>query len=112
MNEPLRPRTGGQILIDQLRIHGVDMAFGVPGESYLAALDAMFEARARKSLGSTPAKFLERDVVGDLRHRVHRLACRTGAIVSDRPIRCCAQCNGSALSHARRPPRARRSRAT
>ena len=35
------PRTGGQILADQLRIHGVDLAFGVPGESYLALLDAM-----------------------------------------------------------------------
>jgi acetolactate synthase I/II/III large subunit len=45
MNEPLRARSGGQILIDQLKIHGVDMAFGVPGESYLAALDALFEAR-------------------------------------------------------------------
>ncbi len=40
-------RTGGQILIDQLLIHGVDMAFGVPGESYLAALDALYEARNR-----------------------------------------------------------------
>ena len=45
MTEPLRRRTGGQILIDQLKIHGVDLAFGVPGESYLAALDALFEAR-------------------------------------------------------------------
>ncbi len=47
MTEPLRRRSGGQILIDQLKIHGVDMAFGVPGESYLAALDALFEARNR-----------------------------------------------------------------
>ena len=39
----LRPRTGGQILADQLRIHGVDMAFGVPGESYLALLDALVD---------------------------------------------------------------------
>jgi acetolactate synthase I/II/III large subunit len=45
MTEPLRPRTGGQILIDQLKIHGVDLVFGVPGESYLAALDALFEVR-------------------------------------------------------------------
>ena len=45
MTEPLRRRTGGQILVDQLKIHGVDMAFGVPGESYLAALDALFEER-------------------------------------------------------------------
>ena len=37
-------RSGGQILVDQLRIHGVDMAFGVPGESYLAVLDALHDA--------------------------------------------------------------------
>jgi acetolactate synthase-1/2/3 large subunit len=39
------PRTGGQVLVDQLRIHGVDMAFCVPGESYLATLDALHGAR-------------------------------------------------------------------
>ena len=39
------PRTGGQILADQLRIHGVELAFGVPGESYLALLDAMHDHR-------------------------------------------------------------------
>ena len=37
-------RTGGQVLIDQLKIHGVDIAFCVPGESYLAALDALHDA--------------------------------------------------------------------
>src|SRR5215475_10118816 len=45
MNDTPRRRTGGQILIDQLKIHGADLAFGVPGESYLAALDALYEAR-------------------------------------------------------------------
>ena len=35
------PRTGGRILVDQLHRHGVRMAFCVPGESYLAALDAL-----------------------------------------------------------------------
>src|SRR5471030_1607296 len=35
-------RTGGEILIDQLAIHGVRHAFCVPGESYLAALDAFY----------------------------------------------------------------------
>ena len=45
MNDTPRRRTGGQILIDQLKIHGVDLAFGVPGESYLAALDALYDAR-------------------------------------------------------------------
>jgi acetolactate synthase I/II/III large subunit len=37
-------RTGGQILIDQLKIHGTRAAFCVPGESYLAALDALHDA--------------------------------------------------------------------
>lgn len=37
-------RTGGQILIDALRINGADTIYGVPGESYLAALDALHDA--------------------------------------------------------------------
>ena len=37
-------RTGGQILVDQLVRKGVDRAFCVPGESYLAALDALYDA--------------------------------------------------------------------
>ena len=36
-------RTGGQVLVDQLRVHGVDKVFCVPGESYLAALDAFHD---------------------------------------------------------------------
>jgi acetolactate synthase I/II/III large subunit len=40
-------RTGGQILVDQLEIHGVEMAFGVPGESYLALLDALYDSEIR-----------------------------------------------------------------
>ena len=39
-------RTGGQILVDQLAIHGVRAVFCVPGESYLAALDAFHDATA------------------------------------------------------------------
>jgi len=39
-----RARTGGQLLIDALRVHGADLAFGVPGESYLAVLDAFHDA--------------------------------------------------------------------
>jgi acetolactate synthase-1/2/3 large subunit len=35
------PRNGGQILIDQLVVQGVARAYCVPGESYLAALDAL-----------------------------------------------------------------------
>ena len=37
-------RTGGQLLVDALKVHGVDHVFGVPGESYLAALDAFHDA--------------------------------------------------------------------
>ena len=46
-NAPTNQRTGGQILVDQLRIHGTDMAFGVPGESYLAVLDALHDSPVR-----------------------------------------------------------------
>jgi acetolactate synthase-1/2/3 large subunit len=38
-------RTGGEALIEALKIHGADHAFCVPGESYLAALDALYGAR-------------------------------------------------------------------
>ncbi len=44
MNSTPNTRTGGQILIDQLLVHGVDHLFCVPGESYLAALDALHDA--------------------------------------------------------------------
>ncbi len=41
-----KERTGGQILVDALKVHGTDTVFCVPGESYLAALDAFFGANA------------------------------------------------------------------
>lgn len=37
-------RTGGQILVDGLRANGCGVVFGVPGESYLPALDALCDA--------------------------------------------------------------------
>ena len=40
-------RTGGEILVDQLLLHGVDTIYGVPGESYLAALDALHDRPIR-----------------------------------------------------------------
>ena len=36
-------RTGGQVLVDALKINGAEVIFGVPGESYLAALDAIHD---------------------------------------------------------------------
>ena len=38
-------RTAGQVLVDSLRLHGVDRVFCVPGESYLAVLDALHDAQ-------------------------------------------------------------------
>ena len=38
------PRTGGQILVQQLITHGVQQLYCVPGESYLAVLDALHDA--------------------------------------------------------------------
>src|SRR6185295_6734195 len=45
MSERTNRRTGGQLLVDALKVHGVDLAFCVPGESYLAVLDALYDAR-------------------------------------------------------------------
>jgi acetolactate synthase-1/2/3 large subunit len=48
-SSPTNPshRTGGQILVDQLRIHGIDHVFCVPGESYLAVLDALHDSKIK-----------------------------------------------------------------
>ncbi len=43
-------RTGGQILVDQLLIHGATDAFCVPGESYLAVLDALHDASMKVTI--------------------------------------------------------------
>ena len=40
-------RTGGQILVDQLELNGVDLAFCLPGESYLPVLDALYDSPIR-----------------------------------------------------------------
>ncbi|HEY6601188.1 MAG TPA: thiamine pyrophosphate-binding protein, partial [Xanthobacteraceae bacterium] len=36
-------RTAGEVLIDQLVVHGARHVFCVPGESYIAALDAFYD---------------------------------------------------------------------
>ncbi len=40
-------RHGGKLLVDQLIAHGADTAFCVPGESYIALLDGLYEAPIR-----------------------------------------------------------------
>ena len=39
------PRTAARVLVDCLLAQGVTTAFGVPGESYLAVLDALHDVR-------------------------------------------------------------------
>ncbi|WP_422074441.1 thiamine pyrophosphate-binding protein [Tranquillimonas rosea] len=43
-------RTGGQVLVDQLLLHGAGCAYCVPGESYLEVLDALHDAGDRFTL--------------------------------------------------------------
>ena len=40
-------RTAARILVDQLLVHGVDTAYCVPGESYIAVLDAIGQSGIR-----------------------------------------------------------------
>ena len=42
--------TGGELVVQSLITHGVERAFCVPGESYLAVLDALYEVRDRVDL--------------------------------------------------------------
>jgi acetolactate synthase-1/2/3 large subunit len=44
MSDTPNSRTGGQILVDALRVHGADHVFCVAGESYLEVLDAFVDA--------------------------------------------------------------------
>ena len=44
-------RHGGQVLVDQLKIQGVDRVFCVPGESYLAALDGLYDSGIETVIG-------------------------------------------------------------
>jgi len=43
-------RHGGQILIDQLALNGIDRVFCVPGESYLAALDGLYQSNSMETI--------------------------------------------------------------
>eukprot|EP01035_Chromulina_nebulosa_P048934 gene48934-66441_t len=46
-SSPPAARLGGHLLVEALIAQGVDTAFGVPGESYLAALDGFHEHRGQ-----------------------------------------------------------------
>ena len=96
-------RTGGQILVDQLLVHGVDHIFCVPGESYLAALDALHDASinvtvCRQEGGAAmmaealwqahrPARHLLRDARPRRHQCVARPAHRQAGFDADDPVR-------------------------
>ena len=40
-------RHGGKLLVDQLVVHGADTVFSVPGESFLAVLDGLYDSPIR-----------------------------------------------------------------
>jgi acetolactate synthase-1/2/3 large subunit len=40
-------RTGGRLIADQLAVHGTELAFCVPGESYIALLDGLYSSPIR-----------------------------------------------------------------
>jgi acetolactate synthase I/II/III large subunit len=61
-------RSGGRILVDALRAHGTERIFCVPGESYLAVLDALYE---------TPEIEL---IVGRMEASTANMACAHGAL--------------------------------
>jgi acetolactate synthase I/II/III large subunit len=61
-------RTGGRILVDQLVRQGADLVFCVPGESYLAALDALHD---------TPSIRL---IVGRMEAGTANMACAHGQL--------------------------------
>jgi acetolactate synthase-1/2/3 large subunit len=44
VNQQSISRTGGQVLIDGLKVNSVDRVFCIPGESFLAALDALYDS--------------------------------------------------------------------
>ena len=66
-------RTGGQALIEALKIHGTTHAFCVPGESYLAVLDALYDAQRHDKAHHLPSGRRGRQHGGSFR-QAHRQA--------------------------------------
>jgi len=57
-SSPTLTRSGGQLIVDALQIHGVDTIFGVPGESYLPVLDALHEHKNNPGNIKAPIRFI------------------------------------------------------
>ena len=50
MSDIAASRNGGRILVDALKINGADTVYCVPGESYLAVLDALYDTPAIRTI--------------------------------------------------------------
>ena len=55
---PSSSRSGGQLIVDALELHGVNTIFGVPGESYLPVLDALHEHKVNSANQTSPIRFI------------------------------------------------------
>ena len=67
-------RTGGELLVDTLLANNTDMAFCVPGESYLSVLDAMHGRNEVQVVPSTRLRswqFRVALVIGERSRRSH-----------------------------------------
>ena len=106
-------RTGGEILIDQLVVHGVQHVFCVPGESYLAALDAFYDRPinltvCRQEGGAT----MMAEAVGKVTGRPGVVFCTRGpGATNASPGIHIAKQDLHAADRVRRPGRARDARA-
>ena len=50
MSETSQVRNGGRVLVDALARNGADTVYCVPGESYLAVLDALHDAHGIRTI--------------------------------------------------------------
>ncbi|MEM5446779.1 thiamine pyrophosphate-binding protein [Paraburkholderia guartelaensis] len=50
MSDSTSPRNGGRVLVDALLRNGADTVYCVPGESYLAVLDALYETPSIRTI--------------------------------------------------------------
>ena len=108
-------RTGGQVLADGLVAHGSELAFCVPGESYLALLDGLYEHRDAFRIVNCRhegAAANAADAYGKLTGRpgLCFVTRGPGATHAAAGIHTARQ-DSTPLLHARRPGRARRARA-
>ena len=103
MHAPLISRTAAEVLVDQLVIHGVEHVFCVPGESYLAVLDALHDRAiqvtvCRQECGAAMMAEAVGKATGEagclLRHawagrhqRDARPSCRAAGFHADDPVR-------------------------